>query len=78
MFYLIMAIFTAFAITAGCAIHTKNETPEPIEYAAMAVVAILGAMLWPLTLVVLAMGGVFWVVRDFMNKPNVQIDGDSE
>ncbi len=81
MFYLVMAILTAFAITAGFAIHTKNETPEPIEYFAMTMCAIFGALLWPLALVVLAMGGVFWIVRDFMNTPKVQIPeetGDAE
>ena len=80
MFYLVMAILTAFAITAGFAIHTKDETPEPIEYCAMALGAIIGAFLWPLSFIVVAMGGVFWVVRDFMKKSKVQIleEGESE
>ncbi len=81
MFYLTMAILTALTIAIGCAIYTRNKNPEPIEYFAMAMMGILGGILWPLALVVLAMGGVFWIVRDFMKKPKVQIPeetGDSE
>jgi len=82
MFYLVMSIFTALAIAVGFAIHTKDETPESIEYVMMVVCAIIGATLWPIALVVLAMGGVFWLVRDFMKKSEVQIPeaetGESE
>lgn len=77
MFYLVMAILTALTVTVGFAhFIPQNKTIEGIEYAAMAVCAILCGMLWPLTLVVLVLGGVFWIARDLRKQSEVQITGE--
>lgn len=79
MFYLVMAILTALAITVGFAIYTKDDTPETLEYFAFAIVAVCGGAFWPLALVVLSMGGLFWMVRNYVKKPDVQLpEGELE
>ena len=79
MLYLTMAIITALAMAGVIGVQTYDDDLEDVEYLSIASICVIAGTVWPLTLVILAIGGVFWFVRDFMKKSKVQLpEGDSE